>query len=464
MLKRLLIPMRIVLLTMLAACASWAQNHYIVRLWSGDIHSVANAAGMQVVASLGGSAKGLYVLNSQLPASSAAPLLRGNPAVVSVEVDASLALPETVNTAVTAAPNVAGVASWIGPYINRFQTDPATGAKVWSAYLNQPAVSDVHLNAARSIATGKGTVAILDTGIDFTHPAFGGSVVWGWDFVNNLPGGYATPFDLPFNSNLSQSSASILDLNTSPILDDDSTLAVNQSTTPILDDDSSLVLGQSTTPILDGLSGAKPSSRFGHGTMVAGVVHLFAPTAHLLPVKVFDANGGSSLSLIIQGIYYAVDQGAKVINMSFSLTQGSTELQTAINYATAHNAVIVAAAGNEGESIMVYPAGYSGVEGVGSTNNQDVRSVFSNYGQVVDIAAPGEGVITPYPLNNWAAGWGTSFSAPMVAGTAALLFQLNPQLNQSAAVQALSHAAPIGQQLGVGRLDVYQAVTHASGR
>jgi subtilisin family serine protease len=463
MLKRLLIPMRIVLLTMLAACASWAQNHYIVRLWSGDIHSVANAAGMQVVASLGGSANGLYVLNSQLPESSAADLLRGNPAVVSVELDASLALPETASTAVTSAPNLAGVASWIGPYVNKFQIDPATGAKAWSAFLNQPAVSDVHLDAARSIATGTGTVAILDTGIDFTHPAFGGSVVWGWDFVNNLPGGFATPFDLPFNSNLSQSSASILDRNTSPILNDDSTLVVNQSTTPILDDDSSLVLGQSTTPILDGLSGAKPSSRFGHGTMVAGVVHLFAPTAHLLPVKVFDANGGSSLSLIIQGIYYAVDQGAQVINMSFSLTQGSTELQTAINYATAHNAVVVAAAGNEGGNVMVYPAGYSGVEGVGSTNDDDVRSVFSNYGQVVDIAAPGEGVITLYPLNNWAAGWGTSFSSPMVAGTAALLFQLNPQLNQSSAVQALSHAAPIGQQLGVGRLDVYQAVTHALG-
>jgi subtilisin family serine protease len=463
MLKKLLIPIRIVLLTMLAACASWAQNHYIVRLWSGDIHSVARAAGMQVVASLGGSANGLYVLNSQFSGSSATNLLRDNPAVVSVELDASLTLPETATTAVASRPNLAGVANWIGPYVNKFQTDPATGAKAWSAYLNQPASSDIHLSAVRSIATGRGAVAILDTGIDFTHPAFGGSVVWGWDFINNLPGGYATPFDLPFNSNLSQSSLSILDRNTSPILDDDSSLVLNQSTTPILDGESSLVLGQSTTPILDGLSGAKPSSRFGHGTMVAGVVHLVAPAARLLPVKVFDANGGSSLSLIIQGIYYAVDQGAKVINMSFSLTQGSKELQTAINYANAHNVIVVAAAGNEGEDIMVYPAGYSSVEGVGSTNNQGVRSVFSNYGRVVEIAAPGEGVITPYPMNLWAAGWGTSFSAPFVAGTAALLYQLNPQLNQGAAVQALSHAAPIGQQLGVGLLDVYQALTHAGG-
>jgi subtilisin family serine protease len=463
MLKKLLIPMRIVLLTMLAACASWAQNHYIVRLWSGDIHSVAKTTGMQVVASLGGSANGLYVLNSPLSASSATNLLRSNPTVVSVEVDEPLALPETVKTAFTYVPNLASVASWIGPYVNKFQTDPATGAKEWSAYLNQPAISDIHLNAARSIATGKGTVAILDTGIDFTHPAFGGSVVWGWDFVNNLPGGYATPFDLPFNSNLSQSSSSILDRNTSPILDDASSLVLNQSTTPILDDDSSLVLNQSTTPILDGLSGAKPSSRFGHGTMVAGVVHLVAPTARLLPVKVFDANGGSSLSLIIQGIYYAVDQGARVINMSFSLTQGSTELQTAINYANQHKAIVIAAAGNEGKDILVYPAGYSGVEGVGSTNNEGVRSVFSNYGPVVGIAAPGEGVITPYPMNLWAAGWGTSFSAPLVAGTAALLYQLDPHLNQGVAVQALSHATPIGQQLGVGLLDVYQALMNAGG-
>src|SRR5215472_18806794 len=123
MLKKLSIPIRIVLLTMLAACASWAQNHYIVRLWSGDIDSVARAAGMQVVASLSGSANGLYVLNSQLPASSAASVLQGNPAVVSVEVDAPLALPETVRTAVTSAPNVAAVANWIGPFINKFQTD-----------------------------------------------------------------------------------------------------------------------------------------------------------------------------------------------------------------------------------------------------------------------------------------------------------------------------------------------------
>src|SRR5215472_4177062 len=100
---------------------------------------------MQVVASFAGSANGLYVLNSPLSASSATNALRGNPAVVGVEVDAPIALPETVNTAVTFTPNVTSVGSWISPFVNRFQTDPSTGATVWSAYLNQPASSIIHL-------------------------------------------------------------------------------------------------------------------------------------------------------------------------------------------------------------------------------------------------------------------------------------------------------------------------------
>lgn len=79
------------------------------------------------------------------------------------------------------------------------------------------------------------------------------------------------------------------------------------------------------------------------------------------------------------------------------------------------------------------------------------------------LAAPGEGIITTYPQNMYAAGWGTSFSAPMVAGAAALLVQTNSNINQAQAAQALSHAAPIGQQLGAGRLDLYQAVEAAAG-
>jgi subtilisin family serine protease len=86
-----------------------------------------------------------------------------------------------------------------------------------------------------------------------------------------------------------------------------------------------------------------------------------------------------------------------------------------------------------------------------------VRSSFSNYGPNVDLAAPGEGDITLYPYNNYAAGWGTSFSAPLVSGSAALLVQIASSTNESQATQALSKAIPIGQQLGAGELNALLA-------
>jgi subtilisin family serine protease len=97
--------------------------------------------------------------------------------------------------------------------------------------------------------------------------------------------------------------------------------------------------------------------------------------------------------------------------------------------------------------------------GIGSTNNQDVRSTFSNYGDaLVSLAAPGEGLVTFYPGNNYAAGWGTSFSTPLVAGGAALLVQMSgASINESQAWHALSQAVDVGQGLGAGRLDLVQA-------
>jgi subtilisin family serine protease len=96
---------------------------------------------------------------------------------------------------------------------------------------------------------------------------------------------------------------------------------------------------------------------------------------------------------------------------------------------------------------------------VASTNNQDIRSAISNYGNtLVDVAAPGEGVVTLYPVNNYAEGWGTSFSAPLVAGGAALLVQLGgSRIDEDQANQALSQAIPTGQGLGAGELDLFQA-------
>jgi len=129
----------------------------------------------------------------------------------------------------------------------------------------------------------------------------------------------------------------------------------------------------------------------------------------------------------------AVQNGANVINMSFDFTTSSAELATALEYASRSALVCASSAGNSGQRAIVYPAALQSVTmGVASTDNNDARSSFSNYGNaIVWVAAPGEEIVTTYPFGNYAAGWGTSFSAPFVAGT----FPLG---NAAAAYQSLA--------------------------
>ena len=122
---------------------------------------------------------------------------------------------------------------------------------------------------------------------------------------------------------------------------------------------------------------------------------------------------------------------------------------------------LVAAAGNESTSAPVYPAALnSSVMGIASTTDYDTRSTFSNYGNTdVWIAAPGEYVISTFPGGTYAASSGTSFSSPLVAGSADLLLSAKPSLNQKSAASAFSHAIQLTPDLHHGRLDVYQAVS-----
>src|SRR5207245_881587 len=197
---------------------------------------------------------------------------------------------------------------------------PFYGSRVLSSYVNQPAVVLTGSAEAHQLATGAGIVAVIDTGVDPNHPVLKASLVPGFDFTRNLPG---IPSEF---ADLGQSTASILDQSTDSILDQSTASILDQSTASILDQQTILILNQSTASILDQSTASILDTRqvprtFGHGTMVAGIIHLVAPTAQIMPLKAFETDGRAHLFEILRAIYYAVDHGAKVINMSFSTEQ-----------------------------------------------------------------------------------------------------------------------------------------------
>jgi subtilisin family serine protease len=146
--------------------------------------------------------------------------------------------------------------------------------------------------------------------------------------------------------------------------------------------------------------------------------------------------------------------------MSFDYTTYSPELAKAINYANSKGVVSVASAGNQGQRAVVYPAALPGVVDVASTSNFDTQSSFTNYGAPpVWMAAPGEAVMTTYPWGTYAAGWGTSFSTPLVAGTAAMMLGTNGGCRSGNVALGLAAADYIGDlDMGFGRLDTYQSL------
>src|SRR5712692_329266 len=365
--------------------------------------------------------------------------LRSDPDVQGIEPDTDVMLPEA-----PAGLRLDQSTASILDTLSYRTLVPFYGSPVLSSYVNQPAVVLIGGPEAHQLATGAGIVAVIDTGVDPNHPVLKASLVPGFDFTRNLPG---IPSEF---ADLGQSTASILDQSTPSILDQNTIVILNQSTGSILD--------QSTASILDT---RQVPQTFGHGTMVAGIIHLVAPAARIMPLKAFEADGTAHLFDILRAIYYAVDHGAKVINMSFSTEQRSAELKRAINYATSHGVVCVSSAGNNGTKLRVYPAAFDDVLGVGSTSNLDARSTFSNFGDDVQLAAPGEGIITTYPGGHYAAAWGTSFSTAFVSGGAALLLQMNMRTNQEAAADALEGNAkqlPDRLGLGEGRIDLYRAL------
>lgn len=328
-----------------------------------------------------------------------------------------------------------------------YDSAPVTyfGNTVPHGYVNQPAAKIIGLSNTQKHFGIKGTgiVAVIDTGIDSSHPVLRNVLVPGYDFTRNQNGEGDETTDVPFP--------------TQPYANPKQSSWTNSNSTALVD--------QSTAAVVDGNA---QYTDFGHGTMVAGVIHLVAPGAMLMPLKAFRSDGTGYTSDIIRATYWAVQNQANIINMSFNLPGYSLLMKNAVDYAALNGVICVAAAGNQGKDTLVYPAGYSNVISVASTTNADQRSSFSNYGQGhVWLAAPGEGIITTFPFSTYAAAWGTSFSTPFVSGVAALMLDYGGSLlrdilvskNQSDSAQSVAHAKAVDSALGHGRLDTYQAIT-----
>jgi thermitase len=209
------------------------------------------------------------------------------------------------------------------------------------------------------------TIAIVDSGVDLTHPDLAGNLVAGYDFVND--------------------DADAMDDN-----------------------------GHGTH--VAGIAAAVTDN----GTGVAGV----SWGAQIMPVKVLNAGAGGTFDDVAQGIIWAVDNGAQVINLSLGGTTNSPVLQSAIAYAYSQGVVVVAAAGNANSAVL-YPAAYDPVIAVAASDASDNRAGFSNYGPEVDVTAPGVNINSTALGGGYENRSGTSMAAAFVTGEVALLLSIN---------------------------------------
>jgi len=418
-------------------------DSFILRTAPASAMAVADRHGLSILRPLDDQNRGLFLVTvpDTVAADQLASEVRGDADVIEFEPNRDVVVPESPR--VLSASLTQSTVHILDAVADRRLVN-FFGASARNAYVNQPAAVLVRSATAQQafLTTGLGVVAIIDTGIDPTHPVLKDSLVPGYDFVRDVPG-------LPDErSDLDQSTVHILDQSTVHILDPYTVTPLNGATLAFLDQTTASQLGAAQLP-----------AAFGHGTMVAGIVHLMAPTASIMPLKAFRSDGSTDVFMILRAIYFAVDNGARVINMSFSLPAYSNELMKAVNYATSRGVICVASTGNDGKETLAFPASFQNVIGVSSTNALDQRSAFSNYGAALaDISAPGEEIITTYPGGLYAAAWGTSFSTPFVSGASALLNQAKPGLGQADAAEALSHGVKVGSDLGLSRLDAYAAV------
>jgi thermitase len=204
---------------------------------------------------------------------------------------------------------------------------------------------------------------------------------------------------------------------------------------------------------------------YGHGTHMAGTVAAIAPECRLMNVKVADDTGRCEPSVVAQGIVWAVDHGAQIINISLAM-KSSPELEEAVNYAWNRGAILITAAGNKGSSEPSYPAYYVNCLAVAGTNEKDSLALLSSYGDWVDVSAPGFNIYSELPRNQYGYKTGTSAAGAHVSGVAALVFSIAEDSNGDGVINdevrwAIENSCtPItGDGMGQGLVNAFRAVT-----
>jgi len=267
---------------------------------------------------------------------------------------------EDVQTAITTLSANPGVEYAEPNYLAEI-TDTTPNDPYWAF---QYGPSAIHAPQGWDISTGSTavTIAIVDTGVDLSHPELAGKIVDGYDFVNS-------------------------------------------DITP--QDDN----GHGTH--VAGIAAAIGNNGLG----VAGI----SWGARIMPVKALNSAGTGSFADVAAGIVWATDHGAQVINLSLGGPAPSLVLQAAVDYAYANGVVVVAAAGNTGSASVLYPARYPDVIAVAATDSTNTRSPISNYGPEISVAAPGVSVYSTLPGGNYGTKTGTSMSAGYVSGLVAVM-------------------------------------------
>lgn len=184
---------------------------------------------------------------------------------------------------------------------------------------------------------------------------------------------------------------------------------------------------------------------YGHGTKVSGILVDLAKQTNLninlIPLKVVDQNGKSTLENVIKAVYYAIEHKVDIINLSLSNKSNTKIIEDVINKAINNNIIVVAGAGNYGTSEYAYPASYNNVISVGSINQDKMVSWFSNFNDKLNVVATGEKVMTMELDGTYGLHSGTSFSTPFATFEIAMLKSYYPNLTNNQIIQIINETA-----------------------